>query len=377
MTSSARARCYVQSKMAEPLPDITVTTSGDGPMFRLHYGDALDAYADWPTPSAIISDGAYGVGGFPGDPRTPEGLADWYRPHVEAWSRFAQPATTLWFWNTEVGWATVHPLLVEHGWDYSQVITWDKGIGHIAGNVNGRTIRRFPVVTEVCAFYSRKLVLPSQGTMLPAKEWMRAEWGRTGLPFREANAACGVKDAATRKYFAQDWLWYFPPPEMMGRLVDYANSRGAPEGRPYFSVDGVDPVTAEEWATLRYEWNHEHGLTNVWSHPALRNKERYRGTGKRHAPRVHNPTAGVASAHLNQKPLEFMRRIISACTQPGQVIWEPFGGLCSATAAAIELGRSGFAAEPYPDFYDLALERLEDAVAEWTGEGRLFAPRAS
>ena len=65
-------------------------------------------------------------------------------------------ATTLWFWNTEVGWATVHPLLVANGWDYVQVITWDKGVAHIAGNVNGKTIRRFPVATEVCVFYQRR-----------------------------------------------------------------------------------------------------------------------------------------------------------------------------------------------------------------------------
>jgi len=35
---------------------------------HLHAGDALDVYATWPTPAAIVSDGAYGIGGFPGDP---------------------------------------------------------------------------------------------------------------------------------------------------------------------------------------------------------------------------------------------------------------------------------------------------------------------
>jgi site-specific DNA-methyltransferase (adenine-specific) len=42
--------------------------TGTWSLFR---GDALDAYAQWPTPSAIISDGAYGVGGFPAQ-ETPE-----------------------------------------------------------------------------------------------------------------------------------------------------------------------------------------------------------------------------------------------------------------------------------------------------------------
>lgn len=72
--------------------------------------DALGLYRDWPAPVVIVSDGAYGVSGFPGDTPGPDGLADWYRPHIKQWSRAATGETTLWFWNTEVGWATVHPL---------------------------------------------------------------------------------------------------------------------------------------------------------------------------------------------------------------------------------------------------------------------------
>jgi site-specific DNA-methyltransferase (adenine-specific) len=310
----------------------------------------------------IVSDGAYGVGGFPGDPRTSDDLGGWYREHIEAWSKAASPATTLWFWNTELGWASVHPLLVEHGWEYVQVIVWDKGIAHIAGNVNGDTIRRFPVVTEVCVFYRRRLEFPTadQGPLL-AKRWLRYEWQRAGLPLAMANDVCGVRNAATRKYLTQDWLWYFPPPEAMARLVAYANETGRPDGRPYFSIDGCRPVTAEEWGRLRNTWTHQHGLTNVWTHPPLNGFERYRGNGRRSAPRVYNPGKN-ATLHLNQKPLEFMRRIVTACTQPGDVLWEPFGGLCSAAVAAVELGRDAYAAEVVSDFRDRAVTRLLGAI---------------
>lgn len=327
--------------------------------WHLHRGDGLDAYNEWPTPATIVSDGAYGVGGFPGDPRTGEGLRDWYAPHVEAWSRNASLATTLWFWNTEVGWANVHPLLVEQGWKYEFTNVWNKGVGHVAGNVNSLTIRRFPVVTEVCVFYTREPRLSTPSGFVHAREWLLREWKRSGLPARRANEACGVKDAATRKYFDQGWLWYWPPPETMEKLVEYANEYGRPEGRPYYSLDGVKPVTAKEWAAMRSVWNHEHGVTNVWDLPALRGTERFKGSMQRAAPRVHKPTA-LASSHLNQKPLRFMRRIIAASTNPGDVVWEPFGGLCSAVVAAIELGRVGYAAEVEPLFQDLAADRLKE-----------------
>lgn len=334
---------------------------GRVPRFHLHRGDVSDAYPEWATPKAIISDGAYGVGGFPGDPRTPDSLDAWYQPHIESWSKHAHPSTTLWFWNTEVGWATVHPLLVENGWQYEQTIVWDKGISHIAGNVNGKTLRRFPVVSEVCVFYSRRLVLPTEDGPLHAKDWLRFEWMRSGLPMSQANEACGVRNAATRKYLTADWLWYLPPPEMMEKMGAYANKHGAPTDRPYFSLDGVHPVTADEWAKMRYEWEHQHALTNVWNHPPLNGKERFRGGGKRVAPRVYNPGSN-ATAHLNQKPLEFMRRIIKACTSEGDAIWEPFGGLCSASVAAVEAGRTAYAAEMVSDFADIAEARLTEAA---------------
>jgi len=327
----------------------------------LHRGDVLDAYESWATPTTIISDGAYGVGGFHGDPRTPDGLGEWYEPHIVEWSKHSSLATTLWFWNTEIGWANVHPILVANGWEYVETIHWDKGVSHIAGNVNSKTIRRFPVANEICVFYQRRFQFAFDDETLHVKQWLLREWKRTGLPVREANAACDVKDAAVRKYLDQGWLWYPAPPEMFDKLVAYANEHGNPSGFPYFSLDGIRPLTGKEWGEMRYSWTHQHGFTNVWNRPALQGKERYKGDGRRQAPRVHNPKAGVGSAHLNQKPLEFMERIVRACTQPDDVVWEPFGGLCSGSVAAVQLGRRAYAAEIDEVFCDLAEERLSSA----------------
>jgi DNA methylase len=327
--------------------------------FDLFRGDALAAYSNWPAPSTIISDGAPGVRGFHGDPAGPGPLPGWYRPHIRAWSAAAGPAATLWFWNTEIGWASVHPVLAEHGWEYIQLVTWDKGMAHVDRNVNGQTIRQFPVVTEVCALYQRILTVPGPDGPMSAKQWIRHEWIRSGLPLQQANQACGVKNAATRKYLTRDWLWYWPPGEMTERMAGYANTHGAPSGRPYYSLDGERPVTAAGWDALRYRWRHAHGLTNVWR-DGLHDVERVKGTPRQAAPRMQTPAA-VSSARLNQKPLEFMTRLIAAVTGPGDVVWEPFGGLCSASVAAVHLGRRAFAAEADPAFADLAARRLAAA----------------
>ncbi|MHA7146468.1 DNA methyltransferase [Arthrobacter sp. TmT3-37] len=330
--------------------------------FTFHSGNSLEAYANWDTPDTIISDGAYGVRGFRGDTVDASGLEDWYRPHVQAWSKHVKPATSLWFWNTEVGWATVHPLLLAHGWEYVELITWDKGLSHIAGNVNGLTIRQMPVVTEVSALYRRRIELPAaDGRTLPVKEWLRTEWLRSGLPLNRSNEACGVKNAATRKYLTQDWLWYWPPGSMVELMAKYTRHHGQITSRPYFSLDGETPVTAESWDALRATWNHAHGLTNVWQRPPLHDSERLKGAMERSAPRTYKPTRASAT-HLNQKPLEFMVRQVEATTSQGDVVWEPFGGLASASVAAVSTGRRAFAAEVDIAFQGLACERLNEAA---------------
>ncbi len=346
-----------QSRRLSPVATtVSVMGSRSGMRYRLHRGDALKAYGRWATPTTIISDGAYGVRGFHGDTTGPETLGDWYAPHIDAWSKAASPATTLWFWNTEVGWATVHPLLVASGWEYMQLITWDKGLAHIAGNVNGRTIRSFPVVTEVCAFYQRRPTGPDGEVAM--KEWLRTEWRRAGLPLNLANEVCRVANAATRKYLTQDWLWYWPPGEMFERLALYANEHGSDTGWPYFSLDGESVPTAKQWDLMRYRWTHQHGVTNVWQRPPLHDGERLKGTLRRAAPRVYKPSRQSA-AHLNQKPLEFMERQVLAVTEPDDVVWEPFGGLASASVAAVALGRRAYVAELDPEFANLASERLK------------------
>jgi site-specific DNA-methyltransferase (adenine-specific) len=317
--------------------------------FTYHMGNVSDVYKKWRRPDVIISDGAYGVRGFPGDTVDESGLVEWYLPHVEAWSKYAKPSTSLWFWNTEVGWATAHPLLVANGWEYVQLVIWDKGLSHIAGNVNGKTIRQFPVVSEVSALYRRKLMLPSEEGTFPVKQWLRKEWQRSGIPLNKANEACDVKNAATRKYLTQDWLWYWPPGQAVEKMAQYCASHGKETARPYFSLDGTHEIDAATWDGLRARWNHKNGLTNVWTRPPLADGERLK-VG-------HNNK----TFHLNQKPLEFMERQIYATTEPGGIVWEPFGGLCSASVAAINLGRYPYTAEFNDNYASMALERLKEA----------------
>lgn len=330
-----------------PVPSVFFGRSG------IYFERAESLYEHWPTPTCIVADGPYGLAGFPGDLPTVEGLSRWYRPHVEAWTGKATPKTTLWFWNSELGWATVHPLLSEYGWEYRNCHIWDKGIGHVAGNSNTKTLRKFPVITEVCAQYVKRAEFQSpDGTRLTMQEWLRNEWQRSGLPLRLANEACGVANAATRKYLTADHLWYYPPPEAFVQLARYANERGRPSGRPYFSLDGTRPISARVWESMRAKFECSPGITNVWRLPHVGGMERLNGHRKQMKWKF-------KSLHGSQKPLSLIEIAIRTTTDPGDVVWEPFGGLCPAAVSSLRLGRECHSAEIVQEFYDAAVDRLK------------------
>lgn len=317
---------------------------------HLYCGDALSFYNEWKTPTVIVCDGPYGVKGFPGDLTSHDGLDAWYEPHIKKWSEFATPLTTLWFWNTEVGWATVHPILEKYGWTYVACCVWDKGMSHVAGNTNTKTIRHLPVVTEVCVQYVKKPTFIADNKTMTMKEWLRYEWGRTKLPFRLTNEACGVKDAATRKYFTKCHLWYMPPAEAFEKIAAYANEHGEENGKPYFSIDGKKPISRDEWSRLRSKFYCPIGVTNVWQVPQLRNGERLKVNQK--------------AIHLNQKPLVLIKRIIEMTSDQSDIIWDPFAGLCTTAIASLDLERECYCAEINADVYNIAVERVRNHLNE-------------
>lgn len=313
---------------------------------KLYNDDVQNIYNTVHKPTVIISDGPYGVKGFPGDTDNPRLLPEWYEPHIKKWSEIATPQTTLWFWNTEIGWAMVHPILEKYGWEYKATQVWDKGKGHIAGNVNTKSLSKFPIVTELCVQYTKKLTFKDGDDTISPKEWLRKEWLRTGMPLNKTNEACGVKNAATRKYFTQCNLWYMPPNDAFEKIVNYANEFGKPEGRPYFSIDGENSLSKQDWDDLQPKFYCPFGYTNVWNVPALHTSERLKINGK--------------AIHTNQKPLSLMELIIEISSDEGDLVFEPFGGLFTGAVASHKLGRNYISSEITPEVYSHGSKRFDD-----------------
>lgn len=73
-------------------------------------------------------------------------------------------------------------------------------------------------------------------------------------------------------------------------------------------------------------------MRSVWRFPICNGDARKKGTdGKK--------------LHSTEKPLPLLTRIVSACTQPGDLVLDPFGGTGTTAEAAMRLGRRYFLIE--------------------------------
>ncbi len=114
-------------------------------------------------------------------------------------------------------------------------------------------------------------------------------------------------------------------------------------------------MSAAAWAGMRAKFTCEAGVTNVWRLPHVGGKERVNGERTRMRWKFR-------SLHGSQKPLALVERTIRVTTDPGDVVWEPFGGLCPAALCALKLDRECRSAEIAREFHDAAAERLRDAA---------------
>ncbi len=79
--------------------------------------------------------------------------------------------------------------------------------------------------------------------------------------------------------------------------------------------------------------------------------------------------------HPTQKPLELIKRCLTASTDEGDVVLDPFLGSGSTGVAALELGRTFIGIEVNADYCNLAIKRLESLPPPPSSSLYLFPPR--
>lgn len=68
--------------------------------------------------------------------------------------------------------------------------------------------------------------------------------------------------------------------------------------------------------------------------------------------------------HPTQKPLDLMRRIIRAASNPGDVVLDPFMGSGTTGVAAVELNRKFVGIDIEHEYVELAIKRIDNALSQ-------------
>lgn len=105
----------------------------------------------------------------------------------------------------------------------------------------------------------------------------------------------------------------------------------------------------------------------AYMHAKSNEKKRWNGGG------THGNYIGslvTDGVHPTGKPLVLFSQFVERFTDRGQLILDPFTGSGTTGVAAIQLGRNFIGIEREPKYFDIACQRIEQAVAQ----GQLFEP---
>jgi DNA modification methylase len=65
--------------------------------------------------------------------------------------------------------------------------------------------------------------------------------------------------------------------------------------------------------------------------------------------------------HPNEKPVSLMAKLVELCTNPGDIVFDPFMGSGTTGVACVQLERSFIGCEISPEYFAIAEKRIKQA----------------
>ncbi len=195
-----------------------------------------------------------------------------------------------------------------------QQIILDKGMRAVSGRAT-KNYKMFPNVTESILFIikdNKKFIKP----------FLKERQLALGLKAKEINEALGVKSNGGGMwsiYTGKNVCEQFPTEELWNKLSKILKFK-----LPYNK--------------LAQTFNPQMGYTDVWTDIDFYKEKRY---------------------HPTQKPIKLINRLVSASSNEGDVVLDPFSGCGSTQLSCIDLKRNYIAIEVDKNYYETALKRIE------------------
>ena len=209
--------------------------------------------------------------------------------------------------------ALLIPYLDELGLELRQQIVINKGIRSVSGRAT-KNYRMFPNVTESILFITKD-------NKQFVKPFLKEHQEKLGLSSKEINEALGVKSNGGGMwsiYTGKNICEQFPTKELWSKLQNVLE----------FELD---------YTKIAQTYNPIMGITDVWNDINFYKEKRF---------------------HPTQKPLELIDRLITASSNKGDLVIDPFLGAGSTVLSAINNGRKYIGIEKEKEYFDITKIRI-------------------
>lgn len=247
--------------------------------------------------------------------RTEQDYVEWSLKWMEQVARILRYGGSFYCFGYFRTLALIVPHLEGLGFDLRQQIIIDKGMRSVSGRAT-KNYKLFPNVTESVLFIikdNKKFIKP----------FLKGRQAELGLTSKQINEALGVKSNGGGMwsiYTGKNVCEQFPTEELWTKLSNILQF-----DLPYNKVSQT--------------FNPQMGYTDVWTDIDFYKEKRY---------------------HPTQKPLKLIHRIVSASSNEGDLVVDPFAGCGSTQLTSIMLKRNYIGIELNEDYYNISLKRIGD-----------------
>lgn len=250
--------------------------------------------------------------------KTEKEYVEWSLKWIKEVSRILRIGGTFYCFGYFRTLALIVPHLEEMGLELRQQIIVDKGIRSVSGRAT-KKYKIFPNVTESILFIikdNKKFV----------KSFLKERQQALKLTAKQINEAIGVKSNGGGMwsiYTGKNVCEQFPTEELWNKLS---------------VILGFDCP----YKNVSQTYNPQMGFTDVWTDIDFY-KEKH--------------------LHPTQKPLKLIRRLITASSNEGDVVLDPFSGVGSTQISCIQLNRHYIGIELDTNYYKIGLNRIQQELS--------------
>ena len=245
-----------------------------------------------------------------------EEYLNWTDKWVSEIARVSTPVGSLYIFGYFHMLCKIVPIVEKYEFKFRQDITISKGLKSISGR-NTAKYQLFLTTTEHILFFVKD-------NKKKIKEFLLAKQREKGLTAKEINEKLGMKSnggGVWSLYTGNNILEQYPTEKLWHKLEEVLG----------FKMD---------YLNVRHVFNIEKGITDVWTDIDFYEERKIR-------------------IHPTQKPYKLIKRLVSASSNAGMSVLDPFMGSGTTAVVCKDMGRKWFGCEINKEYFELSKERIE------------------